>query len=140
MTSRIKGNTGSQGRVVEVYSTENKKDDGSEKARFVVVRDEIYKRYTVQKKSKDQVASSVLKRSITQRKEEGEVIEIDGDITRPSTVKQTHHTLTDRLMKRPTVEEFINVWSEAVIGNTVINRCAIGASCSTSSHGGRRVL
>ena len=44
MTSRIKGNTGSQGRVVEVCSMESKKDDGPEKARFVVVRDEIYKR------------------------------------------------------------------------------------------------
>jgi hypothetical protein len=30
MTSRIKGNTGSQGRVVEVCSMESKKDDGSE--------------------------------------------------------------------------------------------------------------
>ena len=48
MTSRIKGNTGSQGRVVEVRSMESKKDDGSEKARFVTVRDEIYKRYTDQ--------------------------------------------------------------------------------------------
>ena len=48
MTSRIKDNTGSQGRVVEVCSMESKKDDGSEKARFVAVRDEIYKRYTVQ--------------------------------------------------------------------------------------------
>ena len=38
MTSRIKGNTGSQGRVVEVYSMENKKDDGPEKVRFVEVR------------------------------------------------------------------------------------------------------
>ncbi len=46
MPSRIKGNTGSQGRVVEVFSMERRKDDGSEKARFVVVRDEIYKRYT----------------------------------------------------------------------------------------------
>ena len=48
MTSRIKGNTGSQGRVVEVCSMESKKDDGPEKARFVAVRDEIYKRYTSQ--------------------------------------------------------------------------------------------
>ena len=43
---------------------ESKKDDGPEKVRFVVVRDEIYKRYTVQEKVKDQVASSDLKRSI----------------------------------------------------------------------------
>ncbi len=93
---------------------ESKKDDGPQKARFVVVIDEIYKRYTTQEKAKDQVASSVLKRSITQREEEGEVIEIDGDVTRPSAVKQVHLTLADRLMKRPTVEEFINVWNEAV--------------------------
>ena len=50
MTSRIKGNTGSQGRVVEVCSMESKKDDGPEKARFLVVRGEIYKRYTAQQK------------------------------------------------------------------------------------------
>ena len=48
MTSRIKGNTGSQGRVVEVCSMESKKDDGPEKARLVAVRDEIYKWYTDQ--------------------------------------------------------------------------------------------
>ena len=35
MTSRIKGNTGSQGRVVEACSMEIKKDDGYEKVRFV---------------------------------------------------------------------------------------------------------
>ncbi len=90
MTSWIKDNTGSQGRVVEVYSgvvMEIKKDDGPEKARFVEVRDEIYKRYTAQQKAKDQVASSTLKRSITQWEEEGEVIEIDGDVTSPSASK-----------------------------------------------------
>ena len=116
MTSQIKGNTGSQGRVVEVCSMESKKDDGPEKARFLAVRGEIYKRYTAQQKAKDQVASSALKRSITQREEEGEVIEMDGDVTSPSAAKQAHRTLADRLMKRPTVEEFINAWSEAVLG------------------------
>ena len=95
---------------------ESKKDDGSEKARFVVVRDEIYKWYTDQEKDKDQVASLALKRSITQWEEEGEVIEMDGDVTSPSAAKQVHRTLADRLMKRPTVEEFINAWSEAVLG------------------------
>jgi hypothetical protein len=93
MTSQIKGNTGSQGRVVEVCSMESKKDDGSEKTRFLPVRGKIYKLYTTQQKTKDQVTSSTLKRSITQREEEGEVIEMDGDVTRPSTVKQTHRTL-----------------------------------------------
>jgi hypothetical protein len=86
---------------------ENKKDDGPEKARFVEVRDEIYKRYTSQQKAKDQIASSAVKRSITQWEEEGDVIEIDGDVTSPSASNQTHLTLADRLMKRPTVEEFI---------------------------------
>ena len=95
---------------------ERKKDDGSEEARFVVVRDEIYKRYTSQHKVKDQVARSAVKRSITQREEEGDVIEIDGDVTSPSAAKQAHRTLADRLMKRPTVEEFINAWSETVLG------------------------
>ena len=99
-----------------VCSMESKKDDGSEKARFVVVRDEIYKRYTAQQKAKNQVASSAVKRSITQWEEEGDVIEIDGDVTRPSASKQAHRTLADRLMKSPTMEEFINVWSEAVLG------------------------
>ena len=61
-------------------------------------------------------ASSALKRSITQLEEEGEVIEMDGDVTSPSAAKQAHRTLADRLMKRPTVEEFINAWSEAVLG------------------------
>ena len=95
---------------------ESKKDDGPEKARFLTMRGEIYKRYTAQQKAKDQVASSALKRSITQREEEKELTEIDGEITSPSVVKQAHRTLADRLMKRPTVEEFINVWSEAVLG------------------------
>ena len=80
---------------------ETKKDDGSEKARFVEVRDEIYKRHADQQKVKDQVTSSALKRSITHREEEGEVIEIDGDVTSPSAAKQAHRTLADRLMKRP---------------------------------------
>jgi hypothetical protein len=72
---------------------ESKKDYvGTEKVRFLVVRDEWY---TTQLKAKDQVTSSSLKRSITHRDEEGEVIEIDGDVTRPSAVKQTHHTLAD---------------------------------------------
>ncbi len=95
---------------------ESKKGDGPEKSRFVSVRDEIYKWYTARDKTKDQVVSSALKRSITQREEEGEVIEIDGDVTRPSASKQGHRTLVDRLMKRPTVEEFINVWRETVFG------------------------
>ena len=55
------------------------------------MRDEIYKWYTVQEKVKDQVVC------ITQQEEEGEVIEIDGDVTRPSAAKQDHHTLSDRL-------------------------------------------
>ncbi len=67
---------------------ESKKDDDPEKARFLAVRGEIYKRYTAQQKVKDQVVSSDLKRSITQREEEGEVIEMDGDVTSPSTAKQ----------------------------------------------------
>jgi hypothetical protein len=54
---------------------ETKKHDGPEKVRFLEERDEIYKWYTVQQKANDQVASSALKRSISQREEEGEVIE-----------------------------------------------------------------
>ena len=90
-----------------------------------MVRDEIYKRYTDQQKSKDQVVSSTLKRIITEREEEGEFIEIDGDVTNPSTPKQDHHTLVDRLMKRTNVEEFINVWIESEFGKglTVCTVC-----------------
>ena len=69
---------------------ENKKDDGPEKVRFVVVRVEMYRRYTVQQKAKDQIASSTLKRSITQREEEGEVIEID--VTSPAPVQRSRPT------------------------------------------------
>jgi hypothetical protein len=43
--------------------------DGPEKVRFLTVRGKIYKRYTVQQKSEDQVASLDLKRSITQLEE-----------------------------------------------------------------------
>ena len=40
------------------------------------------------------------------------VIEIDGEVTSPSASKQTHRTVADKLMKRPTVEEFINQYVE----------------------------
>ncbi len=42
------------------------------------------------------VVSSDLKRSITRWEEEGEVIQIDGDVTSPSAKEQTHFTLVDR--------------------------------------------
>ena len=50
------------------------------------------------------------------RKRESEVIEIDNDITVPGASKQTNHTVTDKLIKKPSHEDFVAVWSEAVLG------------------------
>jgi hypothetical protein len=46
---------------------------------------------------------------------ESEVIEIDTDITVPGAIKQTKRTVTDRLIKKPSHEDFVVVWSEAVL-------------------------
>ena len=47
---------------------------------------------------------------------ESEVIEIDTDITTPGTSKQTKWTVTDRLIKKASHEDFVVVWSEVVFG------------------------
>jgi hypothetical protein len=79
-----------------------------------VVRKEIYNRYTAKQQSEQQAASEALKRSMTDRERESEVIEIDTDITAPGTSKKTNHTVKDILIKKPSHEDFVVVWSEAV--------------------------
>jgi hypothetical protein len=47
---------------------------------------------------------------------ESEVIEIDNDITSPGVTKQTNRTVTEKLIKKPSHEDFVVAWIEAVIG------------------------
>ena len=51
---------------------------------------------------------------MSDRERESEVIEIDSDITVPGASKQTNRTVTDRLIKKSSHEDF--VWSEVVFG------------------------
>ena len=48
--------------------------------------------------------------------QESKFIEIDTDITTPDPSKQTKRTVTDRLIKKPSHEDFVAAWSEAVLG------------------------
>ena len=77
---------------------------------------EIDTRYTVKHQSEQQVASVSLKRSMTERERESEVIEIDTDITAPGATKKTNRTVTDLLIKKTSHEDFVVAWSEAVLG------------------------
>jgi hypothetical protein len=47
---------------------------------------------------------------------ESEVIETDNDITAPGASKQTNRTVTDEWIKKASHQDFVTVWSEAVIG------------------------
>ena len=47
---------------------------------------------------------------------DSEVIDVDNDITAPGTSTQTNRTVTDRLIKKPSHEDFVAAWSEAVLG------------------------
>jgi hypothetical protein len=72
---------------------------------------------TKQKQQTEQQASSAtLKRSMSERERDSEVIEVDNDITAPGASKQTKRTVTDRLIKEPSHEHFVSVWNEAVLG------------------------
>ena len=53
---------------------------------------------------------------MSERERDSEVIEVDNDITAPGASKQTNRTVTDRLMKKPSHEDFVATWSEAVLG------------------------
>ena len=97
-----------------------------------------------------------LKRSMTERERESEVIEIDTDITAPGTSKKTNHTVTDLLIKKPSHEDFVVVWNEAVLGKgltfdffsdplvrkaiLVTAQCADSIITSSSTHGKDTVL
>jgi hypothetical protein len=80
------------------------------------VRKEIYNRYTDKQQTKQQAVSEALKRGMSEREWESEVIEIGTDITTPGANKQTKRTVTDRLIKKPSHEDFVSVWIEAVLG------------------------
>ena len=75
---------------------ESTKDDSPLKARFLAVRKEIFNRYTEKKQTEQQAASAALKRGMSERERESEVIEIDNDITAPGVSKQTKRTVMDR--------------------------------------------
>jgi hypothetical protein len=60
---------------------ESKKEDSPLKARFLAVRREIYKRYTEKQQTEQQAASAALKRRMSERERESEVIEMDTNIT-----------------------------------------------------------
>ena len=56
-----------------------------------------------------------LKRGMSESEWESEVIEIDTDITDPGASKKTKRTVTDRLIKNPSHEDFVTVWNETVL-------------------------
>ena len=58
----------------------------------------IYNRYKKKQQTEQQAASATLKRGMSERERESEVIEIDNDITAPGASKQTNRTVTDRLI------------------------------------------
>jgi hypothetical protein len=87
---------------------------------------------------------------------ESEVIEIDNDITVPGASKQTNRTVTDKLIKKPSHEDFVSVWIEAVFGKgltfdffsdtlvrkaiLVTKQCSDSIITSPSTHGKDTVL
>ena len=53
---------------------------------------------------------------MSERERESEVIEIDNDITAPGASKQTNRTVTDKLIKKPSHEDFVTTCSERCLG------------------------
>jgi hypothetical protein len=135
---------------------ESTKDDSPPKARFFAVRKEIYNHHQDKKQTEQQAASAALKRVMSESERESEVIVIDNDITTPGASKQTNRTVTDKLMKKPSLEDFVAVRSEAVIGkgltidffsDTLVHKsilvtaqCADSIITSSSTHGQDTVL
>jgi hypothetical protein len=68
---------------------ESTKGDSPLKARFFVVRKQIYNDYNEKQQTEKQAASAALKRVMSKHERESEVIEIDNDITAPDASKQT---------------------------------------------------
>ena len=93
---------------------------------------------------------------MSERERESEVIDIDNDITAPGTSKKTNRTVTDRLIKKPSDEDFEVVWSEVVLGKgltfdffsdplvrkaiLVTAQCADSSITSSSTYGKDTVL
>ncbi len=93
---------------------------------------------------------------MSERERESEVIDIDNDITAPGARKKTNRTVTDRLIKKPSHEDFVAAWSETVIGKgltfdffsdplvrkaiLVTAQCADYIITSSSTHGEDTVL
>ena len=94
---------------------ESTKDDSPLKARFFAVRKEVYKLFK-EKQTEQKAVSAALKRSMSDRERDSEVIDVDNDITAPGASKQTNRTVTDRLIKKPSHEDFVVTWSESVLG------------------------
>ena len=66
---------------------ESTKDDSPLKARFFAVRKEIFNRYKEKQQTEQQAGSETLKRGMSEREWESEVIDIDNDITVPGASK-----------------------------------------------------
>ena len=94
---------------------ESKTDDALQ-ACFLTVRKEIYNRYTANQQNEQKTTSAALKRGMTERERESEVIEINTDITSPGASKKTNRTVTDLLIKKPSHDDLVVTWSEAVLG------------------------
>jgi hypothetical protein len=155
MTSQVTG-SGKNKREAAVCSMENTKDDSPLKARFFAVRKEVYKRFKDKQQTEQQAASAAIKRSMSERERDSEVIDVDNDITAPGASKQTNRTVTDRLIKKPSHEDFVAAWSEAVLGKgltfdffsdplvrkaiLVTAQCADSIITSSSTHGKDTVL
>ena len=155
MTSQVTG-SGKHKREAAVCSMESTKDDSPLKSRFFAVRKEVYKRFKDKQQTEQQAASAALKRSMSERERDSEVIDVDNDITAPGASKQTNRTVTDRLIKKPSHEDFVVAWSEAVLGKgltfdffsdplvrkaiLVTAQCADSIITSSSTHGKDTVL
>ena len=155
MTSQVTG-SGKHKREAAVCSMESTKDDSPLKARFFAVRKEVYKRFKDKQQTEQQAASAALKRSMSERERDSEVIDVDNDITAPGASKQTNRTVTDRFIKKPSHEDFVAAWSEAVLGKgltfdffsdplvrkaiLVTAQCADSIITSSSTHGKDTVL
>ncbi len=87
-----------------------------------MVRKEIYNPYTAKQQSEQQAVSEALKRSMTEREQESEVIEIGTDITAPGESKKTNHTVTDKLIKKSSHEDFVSAFSSTDGTDTILPR------------------
>jgi hypothetical protein len=71
------------------------------------VRKEIYNRYKEKQQTEQQAASAALKRVMSERERESEVIQIDNDITAPGASKQVNRTFTDEWIKKISHQDFV---------------------------------